>query len=104
MHGKTWAVPLVDERDKGTPDEWIQRHPDLVRLTGECRTEAASARCRSSLYCLICLFLPVMVRRAHCAHLQLGGSTALFAAAASRTLKLIVFRCCHARLPDFCLL
>jgi len=24
----------VDKRDVGTPDEWIQRHPDLVRLTG----------------------------------------------------------------------
>eukprot|EP00325_Prymnesiales_sp_UTEX-LB-985_P002555 CAMPEP_0174696862 /NCGR_PEP_ID=MMETSP1094-20130205/2894_1 /TAXON_ID=156173 /ORGANISM="Chrysochromulina brevifilum, Strain UTEX LB 985" /LENGTH=836 /DNA_ID=CAMNT_0015893729 /DNA_START=39 /DNA_END=2549 /DNA_ORIENTATION=- len=25
----------VDERDVGTPDEWIKRHPDLVRLTGK---------------------------------------------------------------------
>ena len=24
----------VDERDVGTPDEWVPRHPDLVRLTG----------------------------------------------------------------------
>ncbi|KAG8464526.1 hypothetical protein KFE25_009894 [Diacronema lutheri] len=24
----------VDERDKGTPDDWIPRHPELVRLTG----------------------------------------------------------------------
>jgi len=24
----------IDKRDVGTPDEWIPRHPDLVRLTG----------------------------------------------------------------------
>ena len=24
----------VDPRDVGTPDEWIKRHPDMVRLTG----------------------------------------------------------------------
>lgn len=24
----------IDKRDEGTPDEWIPRHPDLVRLTG----------------------------------------------------------------------
>ena len=24
----------VDQRDVGTPDEWIKRHPDMVRLTG----------------------------------------------------------------------
>ncbi|KAJ3317885.1 hypothetical protein HDV06_001087 [Boothiomyces sp. JEL0866] len=24
----------VDKRDKGTPDSWIPRHPDLIRLTG----------------------------------------------------------------------
>lgn len=27
-------VNTVDERDKGTPDDWICRHPELVRLTG----------------------------------------------------------------------
>lgn len=27
-------VDKVDERDKGTPDDWICRHPELVRLTG----------------------------------------------------------------------
>eukprot|EP00128_Syssomonas_multiformis_P002547 Colp12_sorted_trinity150504_noHs@35332 len=25
---------VFDERDKGTPDEWIPRHPALIRLTG----------------------------------------------------------------------
>ena len=25
---------VVDAKDKDTPDEWIHRHPDLVRLTG----------------------------------------------------------------------
>merc|ERR1719408_964022 len=25
---------VIDERDVGTPDDWIPRHPDLVRLTG----------------------------------------------------------------------
>lgn len=34
MHGKKWTITEVDERDKGTPDEWVPRHPDLVRLTG----------------------------------------------------------------------
>jgi len=24
----------IDKRDQGTPDEWIPRHPDMVRLTG----------------------------------------------------------------------
>ena len=24
----------VDDRDKGTPDDWVQRHPDMIRLTG----------------------------------------------------------------------
>ena len=24
----------MDERDDKTPDEWVRRHPDLVRLTG----------------------------------------------------------------------
>ena len=25
----------VDERDKGTPDEWIRRNPDMIRLTSK---------------------------------------------------------------------
>jgi hypothetical protein len=29
-----YAPTEVDDRDKGTPDEWIARHPELVRLTG----------------------------------------------------------------------
>ncbi|CAG9466332.1 unnamed protein product [Pedinophyceae sp. YPF-701] len=24
----------IDDKDKGTPDDWIPRHPDIVRLTG----------------------------------------------------------------------
>ena len=24
----------IDDRDKGTPDDWVPRHPDLQRLTG----------------------------------------------------------------------
>ena len=32
---KTHLAPEVDDRDKGTPDAWIPRHPDLVRLTGK---------------------------------------------------------------------
>lgn len=29
------AKPLeIDERDVGTPDDWVPRHPELVRLTG----------------------------------------------------------------------
>ena len=27
--------PQVDERDAKTPDAWVKRHPDLVRLTGK---------------------------------------------------------------------
>jgi hypothetical protein len=27
-------VANVDERDKGTADDWVPRHPELVRLTG----------------------------------------------------------------------
>lgn len=32
---KTHVADEIDDRDKGTPDEWIPRHPDLVRLTGK---------------------------------------------------------------------
>ena len=28
------VVTKVDERDKNTSDDWIPRHPELVRLTG----------------------------------------------------------------------
>jgi nitrate reductase (NAD(P)H) len=28
------AVSAIDPKDKGTPDEWVPRHPDMVRLTG----------------------------------------------------------------------
>ena len=36
LYGKLPSVPQekIDERDVGTPDEWVPRHPDLVRLTG----------------------------------------------------------------------
>ncbi len=27
-------VSEVDPKDKGTPDEWVPRHPELIRLTG----------------------------------------------------------------------
>jgi hypothetical protein len=29
-----YAPVEVDAKDVGTPDEWVPRHPDLVRLTG----------------------------------------------------------------------
>lgn len=34
--GYAAEIPItkVDERDKGTSDDWIPRHPELVRLTG----------------------------------------------------------------------
>lgn len=38
--GLAWAVSgefkpsQIDERDVGTPDDWVPRHPELVRLTG----------------------------------------------------------------------
>ncbi len=28
------SVDAVDQRDVGTADDWIRRHPELVRLTG----------------------------------------------------------------------
>merc|ERR1719460_2173589 len=28
------AIDVVDKKDVGTPDEWVPRHKDLVRLTG----------------------------------------------------------------------
>jgi nitrate reductase (NAD(P)H) len=28
------VITEIDSRDKGTPDDWIPRHPKLVRLTG----------------------------------------------------------------------
>lgn len=32
---KTHIAPEIDDRDKKTPDNWVPRHPDLVRLTGK---------------------------------------------------------------------
>lgn len=32
---KTHLASEIDDRDKGSPDDWIPRHPDLVRLTGK---------------------------------------------------------------------
>lgn len=29
-------ISEIDPKDKGTPDEWVPRHPDLIRLTGRC--------------------------------------------------------------------
>lgn len=29
-------VSEIDNKDVGTPDQWIPRHPDLIRLTGRC--------------------------------------------------------------------
>jgi hypothetical protein len=36
LQDPSWSeIPTkVDDKDVGTPDEWIHRHPDLVRLTG----------------------------------------------------------------------
>lgn len=32
--GTKWDVYEVDPKDTGTPDGWVQRHPDIIRLTG----------------------------------------------------------------------
>lgn len=32
---KDHLAEIIDHRDKGSPDDWIPRHPDLVRLTGK---------------------------------------------------------------------
>lgn len=29
-------ITEIDKKDVGTPDQWIPRHPDLIRLTGRC--------------------------------------------------------------------
>ena len=34
MYNMHLPVEAIDPKDKGTPDEWVPRHPDLVRLTG----------------------------------------------------------------------
>ena len=34
MYNMHLLVDEIDPKDKGTPDEWVPRHPDLVRLTG----------------------------------------------------------------------
>lgn len=33
-HAWSETPTKVDEKDEGTPDQWVKRHPDLVRLTG----------------------------------------------------------------------
>lgn len=33
-YAPTLSITQIDDRDVGTSDEWIPRHPDLVRLTG----------------------------------------------------------------------
>ena len=35
LHSTEINLKDIDERDKDTPDNWIPRHPDLVRLTGK---------------------------------------------------------------------
>ena len=42
----------VDKRDKGTPDDWVPRHPELIRLTGRCAQEA-TVRLHHMLHSLI---------------------------------------------------
>ena len=32
--GADGDINAIDKKDVGTPDEWIPRHPDMVRLTG----------------------------------------------------------------------
>lgn len=38
VDSKEWAVHLppdrIDDKDKGTPDDWVPRHPSILRLTG----------------------------------------------------------------------
>ena len=29
-------ICAVDKRDAATPDSWVPRHPELIRLTGRC--------------------------------------------------------------------
>ncbi len=29
-------ITTIDKRDAATPDAWIPRHPELIRLTGRC--------------------------------------------------------------------
>ena len=75
-----FAPTAVDERDKGTPDEWIARHPALVRLTGA-RARAAprsfAPLCASQRACPL-----------HCAaHARCTSAPLRFACARRRTLQ-----------------
>lgn len=37
----------IDKRDKGTPDDWVPRHPELIRLTGRwVLTDGAGCSCK----------------------------------------------------------
>ena len=42
-----WDVHLpvthVDSRDAATPDAWVPRHPELIRLTGRCCMQSSIA-------------------------------------------------------------
>lgn len=33
-------ILAIDERDAATPDNWVPRHPMLIRLTGRCECRA----------------------------------------------------------------
>ena len=50
-----WAlhepVTEVDSRDLATPDSWVPRHPDLIRLTGRCAAPG------------VCFSVPVTARQ-----------------------------------------
>ncbi|CAG8716143.1 19776_t:CDS:1, partial [Racocetra fulgida] len=35
MAAATTSINTIDPRDVGTPDDWIPRHPEMVRLTGK---------------------------------------------------------------------
>ena len=35
LDSKEIAIDKIDARDVDTPDNWVPRHPDLVRLTGK---------------------------------------------------------------------
>jgi len=35
LNGKEFALEKIDAKDVDTPDNWVPRHPDMVRLTGK---------------------------------------------------------------------
>ena len=62
-------VAQVDQRDAATPDAWIPRHPELIRLTGRCACKKQCLGHPSHGRSQSCTSSPILlgVRQGHCA-------------------------------------